>query len=611
VDGSSNVNPPERCPCPRYSNDSTKEDHKIVHHDQVDGSSNENLPERCSRPLYSRDSTQEGHTIPHHHQVDGSSKGNLPERCPRPRYSQDSKQEDHTIPYHHQVDGSSKVNPPETCPGPRYSWDSTQEDLAIPHHHQVDRAINGNPPERCPCPRYSRDSTQENHSVPHHDQGEKLTNVKVEVKAEEGAGSVRGDPRSTEEFGMVVAVKEEGSSLDVGTGGHNVTTSERPQTLSLDYNAEDIDTVEYSSEAIHDPQKIHHRPYYVDRSMDSSKPEDSFDESLTLPNEIHPGLHVDDRSLDPWRSSSSHLDISHKDDKLIPWSEVNEGFTSQSSLAERTNVGERPYQCSECGKGGHPTMERLSLDYNIEVIDIADCSPEANPDTEILHHSPYYVDRSTDSSKPEDSFYNSHALPNEVHPGLHVVETSLDPSIPQTSSSSNLDTSLHQDDDDVILCSQVNEGFTSQASVTEDPRTNPVELPYQCSECGKGFNWKGHLLRHMKCHTDERPYSCVQCGKCGHNATTTERHQIASLDYTVEDDDVVEYSPEANTDTQTLHHKPYYVDSSIDPSQPEESFQKSHTVTSESHPSFHVADISLDPSNPQGSPSNSLDTSSH
>ncbi|PIO40657.1 hypothetical protein AB205_0027590, partial [Aquarana catesbeiana] len=34
------------------------------------GSSNGNPPERCPRPLYSRDSTQEDHTIPHHHQVE-------------------------------------------------------------------------------------------------------------------------------------------------------------------------------------------------------------------------------------------------------------------------------------------------------------------------------------------------------------------------------------------------------------------------------------------------------------------------------------------------------------------------------------------------------------
>ncbi|XP_077322591.1 uncharacterized protein LOC143956261 isoform X3 [Lithobates pipiens] len=37
---------------------------------KTDGPSNRNPPERCPRPLYSRDSTQEDHTIPHHHQGD-------------------------------------------------------------------------------------------------------------------------------------------------------------------------------------------------------------------------------------------------------------------------------------------------------------------------------------------------------------------------------------------------------------------------------------------------------------------------------------------------------------------------------------------------------------
>ncbi|KAM5141361.1 uncharacterized protein ACMZJ9_015107 [Mantella aurantiaca] len=77
------------------------------------GESNGNPPERCPRPLYSQDSTQEDHTIPHHHQVDG----NPPERCPRPLYSRDSTQEDLTIPHHHQVDG----NPPERCHRPLWS----------------------------------------------------------------------------------------------------------------------------------------------------------------------------------------------------------------------------------------------------------------------------------------------------------------------------------------------------------------------------------------------------------------------------------------------------------------------------------------------------------
>ncbi|CAI9576238.1 unnamed protein product [Staurois parvus] len=103
-----------------------------------DGSSHGNPPERCPRPLYSRDSTQEGPTIPHHHQVDGSSNGNPPEGCPRPLYSWDSTQEGPTIPHHHQADRSSNGNPPEGCPR-LYSWDSTQEGPTIPHHHQVNR----------------------------------------------------------------------------------------------------------------------------------------------------------------------------------------------------------------------------------------------------------------------------------------------------------------------------------------------------------------------------------------------------------------------------------------------------------------------------------------
>ncbi|PIO25177.1 hypothetical protein AB205_0036240, partial [Aquarana catesbeiana] len=45
----------------------SKQEESSLHID-TDGSSNGNPPERCPRPLYSWDSTQEDHTIPHHHQ---------------------------------------------------------------------------------------------------------------------------------------------------------------------------------------------------------------------------------------------------------------------------------------------------------------------------------------------------------------------------------------------------------------------------------------------------------------------------------------------------------------------------------------------------------------
>ncbi|CAI9552928.1 unnamed protein product, partial [Staurois parvus] len=90
-----------------------------------DGSSHGNPPERCPRPLYSRDSTQEGHTIPHHHQSgdlrdpkvekkeeieeeedeDGvMEESEIPEKHKdlyQDTYSQDSTQGGHTIPHHY------------------------------------------------------------------------------------------------------------------------------------------------------------------------------------------------------------------------------------------------------------------------------------------------------------------------------------------------------------------------------------------------------------------------------------------------------------------------------------------------------------------------------
>ncbi|XP_073450699.1 uncharacterized protein [Aquarana catesbeiana] len=44
------------------------EEHKDLYKDKVVPLNNRKPPERCPRPLYSRDSTQEGHTIPHTHQ---------------------------------------------------------------------------------------------------------------------------------------------------------------------------------------------------------------------------------------------------------------------------------------------------------------------------------------------------------------------------------------------------------------------------------------------------------------------------------------------------------------------------------------------------------------
>ncbi|XP_077322079.1 uncharacterized protein LOC143955832 isoform X2 [Lithobates pipiens] len=319
-DGSSNGNPPERCPRPLYSRDSTQviikeeikeEDgemeafpkrHKDLYQDtMVESSSYRNPPERCPRPLCLGDSTQEGHNYAqsdqsenlkdynivvkeeykeedeeygvmeefsegHKDMMEPPNTRNPPERCPRPLYSRDSTQEDHTVPHQSGNLGDDNIdvkeeykeedeeygvmeefseehkdmmeppntrNPPERCPRPLYSRDSTQEGHTIPHHHQsgnlrdpkveVKEEIKeedeespsyGNPPERCPRP---LDSTQEDHTIPHSYKSGDPMDIEFEVKSEEEERYVRDDQQSMKEDGITGTFIEEDTPTEIST----------------------------------------------------------------------------------------------------------------------------------------------------------------------------------------------------------------------------------------------------------------------------------------------------------------------------------------------------------------------------------------------------------
>ncbi|CAI9557449.1 unnamed protein product, partial [Staurois parvus] len=123
-----------------------------------DGSSHGNPPERCPRPLYSRDSTQEGHTIPHHHQS-----GNL--RDPKVEVKEEIKEEE-------DEDGGMEES------------ELLKEHKDLYQDTMVESSSYRNPPERCPRPLYSRDSTQEGHTIPHHHQSGILGDDNIDVKEE-------------------------------------------------------------------------------------------------------------------------------------------------------------------------------------------------------------------------------------------------------------------------------------------------------------------------------------------------------------------------------------------------------------------------------------------
>ncbi|XP_073453838.1 uncharacterized protein [Aquarana catesbeiana] len=106
------------------------------------GSSNGNPPERCPRPLYSRDSTQEDHIIPHHHQ--SGNLGDYTNVVKEEFIEEDQKygvRNKYSEGHKNMKEPHNYGNPPERCPRPLYSRDSTQEDHTIPHCYKGEDLI--------------------------------------------------------------------------------------------------------------------------------------------------------------------------------------------------------------------------------------------------------------------------------------------------------------------------------------------------------------------------------------------------------------------------------------------------------------------------------------
>ncbi|XP_077345943.1 uncharacterized protein LOC143989603 isoform X2 [Lithobates pipiens] len=494
-----------------------------------DGSSNGNPPERCPRPLYSRDSTQEGHTIPHHHQS-----GNL--RDSKEEIQEEDDEELDYLKEHKDlyqdtmVESSSYRNPPERCPRPLYSWDSTQEGHTVPHHHQsgnlgddnidvkeeykeedeeygVMEEFSGhkdmmeppntrNPPERCPRPLYSRDSTQEDHTIPHCylKSGDPI-DIEFEVKSEEEERYVRDDQQSMEEDGITGTFIEEDTPTEISTDGREMRkTSEDCLTLSPDCKVEDEDITQYSPGENPTTSNLHPAPHSVDGPSYSSYPEEpqTVRDGAVLPTEKRFSCSECGKCFCFKSQLNVHI-RSHTGEKPYSCSECGNFFSMKSSLSkhQRSHTGEKPYFCVECGKC-FSQKASLSTHQRSHTGEKPCSCPECGkcfPDKFILSKH----QRSHTGEKPCSCPECGKCFPDKFilskHQRSHTGEKPYS-------------------------CPECGKCFSVKSNLNTHQRSHTGEKPYSCPECGKCFSVKYHLYTHQRSHTGEKPYSCPECGKC-------------------------------------------------------------------------------------------------
>ncbi|XP_077346068.1 uncharacterized protein LOC143989677 isoform X2 [Lithobates pipiens] len=287
-----------------------------------DGSSNGNPPERCPRPLYSQDSTQEDHNYAKHHQ----NRNFGDDIIVKEEYNEEAEEYGVMVEFSEEhknmMEPPNTRNPPERCPCPLYSRDSTQEGHTIPHHYKGENLINIKVEVKSEEEeRYVRDDQQSMEE-------DGITATFIEEDTPTEISTDGREMRKTSEDCLTLSpdCKVEDEDITQYSPGENPTTS------NVHLAPHSVDGPSYSSYP-EEPQTVTVRD---GAGLPTDKRFSCTECGKCFPFISRLNLHI----------------RSHTGEKPYSCPECGKCFSQKSELIKhlRCHTGEKPYSCPECGK---------------------------------------------------------------------------------------------------------------------------------------------------------------------------------------------------------------------------------------------------------------------
>ncbi|CAM4598519.1 unnamed protein product [Lepidochelys kempii] len=210
----------------------------------------------------------------------------------------------------------------------------------------------------------------------------------------------------------------------------------------------------------------------------------------------------------------------HTAEKPYSCSECGKKFAQQSNLNNhfRLHTGERLYVCSQCGKS-FIHQSRLTYHYRVHTGErpymCTECGKGFTEQSKLTNHCRIHTgERPHTCAECGKSFSLKISL--IIHQRNHAKER------PYECTECGLNFNCHSGlirhqmihtGERPYKCADCGKGFMRKEHLLNHQRLHTGERPYQCTVCGKSFIRKHHLLKHQRIHTGERPYQCAECGK--------------------------------------------------------------------------------------------------